>query len=394
MSSLEQLIRYESAHSRLAFRRELYRPDEDAAAVIDCLALANAAVSGRRYLFLGVDDLGAAGRNFVGVDERELGRFQKRFLALIAAAVEPALAVAVRAVAIDDRLIGYIRIKDCAAPPYLARRNVGTTLQAGAGFIRRGATNHPLQRADLQRMFGKAPAAPAAAGATSSIRIGFLGREPVERLSIPALPLNKLPSQIAAERLKSLIAARDQTRDVFGRTETQLGRLMHARLYGMDVPFEKHSDDSLLMSLGSITPDYRCADEHYIHEIRSHKLNLMLVNDTPTHLHDVFVRLSMPRVQGAGVAERIYTESENEPAPEGYPRIDVGPRTIQLEAELGVVYGKRSVRVLREPLRFWARDEVVGKTIPVDYEIRAAELDKPVTGNLAITIDRGELKSV
>ena len=396
MNSLEQLIRFESAHSRLAFRREIYRPDQDAEAIIDCLALANVDVSARCYLFLGVDDSRPGDRVLVGVDERELGSFKRRFLALIAESVEPALAVAVRAVAVDDRVIGYIRIKDCVSPPYLARRSFGEKLQTGAGFIRRGTTNHPLQRSDLQRMFGSASgsAPQATQRAASDIRIGFLAREPGERLTVAALPLNKLPSQIAAERLKSLLVARDQTRDAFGRTETQLARLTHARLFGMDVPFEKHSDSSLVTALGSIDADYRVADEHYLYEVRAHKLNLMLVNDTPTHLHQVVVRLSMPRIPGTGVAERIYTESEQEPPPEGYPRVTIGPRTVQIEAEIGTVYGERNVRVLREPLRFWARDEAIGKTIPVDYEIRADELDKPVMGNLAISVDRGELKSV
>ena len=61
MSTLEQLIRFESAHSRLAFRRDIYGAGQDAEAVIDCLALANADTSARRYLFLGVDDSGDAG---------------------------------------------------------------------------------------------------------------------------------------------------------------------------------------------------------------------------------------------------------------------------------------------------------------------------------------------
>lgn len=391
MATVEHLIRYESAYSGLSFRRGIYRREEDAEAVIDCLALANAEVQGRRYLVLGVDDAAGEGQRLVGVDRHELERFGRRLLKLIDTAVEPALSVAVRGVELDGRLIGYVRIKDCVSQPYLAKRAIGKALQTGSGYIRRGACNHPLQRSDLARMFAPSRRArrPAA-----KIRVSFLGREPIEHLTLPALALNKLPSELAAERLRSLLAAQKLSRDAFGRSETRIERLSHARLYGMDVPFEKRSQESLVMALDRAECDYRAADEHHMYEVRAHKLNLLLVNETQRRLHRVAVHLRIPLVQGVGVAARVYTESEGKLPPDGYPLVSFGRRVVTLSADLDTVFGQRSVPVFREPARFWAREEAVGKSITVEYEVRASELKEPVRGNLVLSIDKAALENV
>ena len=384
MSTLENVIRNKASHSGLAFRRSIYGPEDDAQVVIDCLAFANTELRGRRFLFFGVDDNDGAGRRIIGVDKSELKRFKRRFNQLIVDFIEPKLTATVRAVQVDDRVIGYIRIKDCSARPYLAKQSLGRALQEGVGYIRQGAKNYPLQRADMQRMFSRSEEA---VKSLPSIRIGFHGDEPIKRLTLPALALDELPSELAAEQLTSLLKARDQTRDVLGRTETQMSRLTHAKLYGMDVPFKKRSDDSLEMALKNVEGDFREADEHYMYEERSHKLNLIVVNDGDTNLHNAVLKISLPRMEGMDVADRIYTEDEAEPAPEGYPRIERGRRTVSLKVELGTLYAQRTVSAFREPARLLARQEAAGKAVPVDFALNAEELPEPIKGSLVIYID-------
>jgi hypothetical protein len=162
----------------------------------------------------------------------------------------------------------------------------------------------------------------------------------------------------------------------------------------MDIPFEKHSQESLVMALDRAKGDYRAADEHHMYEVRAHKLNLLLVNETQRRLHGVAVHLNIPLVKGVGVAERVYTESEDKLPPDGYPHVSLGRRAVTLSAELDTVFGQQSVPVFREPARVWAREEAVGKSITVEYEVRASELREPVRGNLVITIDKEPLKDV
>lgn len=391
MSTLENLVRYESPHSGLAFRPRIYGPDEDASIVADCLALANAELKGRRFMFLGVDDRGDQGRTLVGVGESELKRFKQRCARLLRACIEPELNAKVRGVTVDDRLVAYIRIKDCLSPPYLAKQDLGDALKAGVGFVRRGARNYPLQRSDMQQMFARSrevlPARP-------KIRIGFAGKEPIDRLTLPVLAVSKLPSQLAAERLTSLLAAHTQARDVFGRTETQFSRLVHAKLFGVDVPYRKRSDSSLVAALENVDSDYGAADRHYLYEVRAHKLNFMIANDGDSDLHNVQFRVSLPHTEGAGVADRVYTEAETEIAPDGYPVVVQGKRSVSLEAGLDTLYAGRSVRAFREPARFWVREAAGGAAVTVDYSLSADELAEPLGGGLVIYVDKASLKSV
>lgn len=390
MSTLEHLVRYESPHSGLELRRSIYGPDEAASAVIDCLALANADIKGRRFVILGVDEHDGE-RKLVGVDRREFDRFKRRFRELVRAHIEPRLEATVRALELDGRLIAYVRIKDCVSQPYLVRQDLGDSLRAGMGFVRRGARNYPLQRSDMQHMFARsqksAPAKPA-------IRIGFAGREPVEHVTLGVLGVSKLPSELAAERLKSLLAAHGEARDVFGHTETRLSRLVHARLYGVDVPYRKRSDSSLVAALENVETDFSAADRHYLYELRAHKLNFMIANDTDSDLCNARFRVTLPNTEGTGVAERIFTEDETEVAPDGYPRIESGSRTVSLETDLDTLYAGRSVRVFREPARLWLREAAAGKAVPVDYSLAADELSEPIRGSLIIYVDKAALKSV
>ena len=145
MTTLRDLILDEKPHSGLAFRETVYEPREDDQVIVDCLALANSDCRGRRYLFFGVDVYDEERRELVGVDRDELARFRQRFKRLIARYIEPELTATVRAVEIDECLVGYVRIDDCSAPPYLARRALGNRLQIGQGYIRRGSRNRPAR---------------------------------------------------------------------------------------------------------------------------------------------------------------------------------------------------------------------------------------------------------
>jgi Schlafen, AlbA_2 len=391
MSTLEHLVRYESPHSGLDFRRAIYRLDEDACLIADCIALANADIKGRRFVFLGVDERGAGDREIVGVDEHELKRFRQRFRDLARTSIEPAVNATVRALRVDGQLIAYIRIKDCVLQPYLAKQDLGAGLKAGMGFVRRGARNCPLQRSDMQRMFAKSrealPPKPA-------IRIGFAGKEPISEITLAVLNVGKLPSQLAAERLEGLLSAHSEARDVFGRTETRLSRLVHARLYGMEVPYRKRSDSSLVSALATVDADFSAANSHYLFEVRAHKLNFLIANGGDSNLHQARFRVTLPAIEGIGVADRIYTEDETEIAPDGYPRIESTPRTVSLEADLDTLYAGRSIRAFREPARLWVREEAGGKAVPVDYALYADELSDPVEGSLVIYVDEASLKSV
>lgn len=392
MSSIENTIRFESASSGVTFRKVLYGRDEAAAAVMDCIALANADLKAqRRYLFLGVDDVPGGERRLTGVDRSELARFKRRFLALVAESIEPAPIVAVRGLEIDGRMIGVVRLKECHQLPYLTKKPIAGKLPAGVGFIRRGARNMALTRSDLQRMFA---AQPAAQPQSMPIEIGFPDTGLGDRICLPVLRLRKLPSELAAEQLKGMLAARDKAREAFGRTETQFHRLMHAKYFGLDAPFESHTDESLMHALKRVKKDNKLADRHYKYEVRAHKLGLVAANRHEADFHDLSLRLTITRIPGIGVAGKIYTGIEDAPDTDGYPQVRADDRRIVIETEIASLQSGRQVSLFREPVRFWTREEAASKTVDIDYELSADELDTPICGTLHIDIDPESLRSV
>lgn len=109
-------------------------------------------------------------------------------------------------------------------------------LPAGSGWIRRGTKVFPLLRADLQRIFEAKLATKSSVEVTP--RVGFPGDEPQGEVSLPALGLDELPSAVAAAKLRNVLEAKESARAVLGRTETHLSRLVHARVFGVDEPYE------------------------------------------------------------------------------------------------------------------------------------------------------------
>ena len=392
MSSLEHLIRYESAGSGLAFRKAIYGPDEDARIVMDCLALANADLKDRaRYLFLGVEDNVGGERELPGVDKQELVGFERRLGRLLSETVEPELSSSVRGVRVDDRLVGFICLEKCVDTPYLTKRPLSDSLPAGVGFVRRGARNMPLQRGDMQRMFAVNASRQQK---VASIHIGFPGTPPLDQISLPVLETRKLPSELASARLRSMLEAKEQARDLYGRTQTRFSRLMHARLYGADTPYESLSDDTLRTQLDSVGQDFGAADDHYRFEVRAHKINLIVVNESDSDIHNARLCLTMPRIDDAGLAARVYLETVDELPSDGYPEITESTRTYTIEAGLGTLFRQYRTQAFREPPRFWAREGAAGKAVPIDYELFADELDRSIKGSLVIYIEPATLKSV
>jgi hypothetical protein len=191
-----------------------------------------------------------------------------------------------------------------------------------------------------------------------------------------------------------MLAARDKAREAFGRTETQFHRLMHTRFYGVDTPFEAHSDESLILALGNVADDNRAADDHYRYEVRSHRLGLVVANRDERDYHEVALRLSLTRIPGVGVAGRVYTEAHNAPMTDGYPAVTRTRERIIVQAAIGTLPAGRQVNAFRESPRFWARQEAASKSVSIDYELTADALPAPVTGTLFIDVEPESLRSV
>ena len=391
MSQLDHLLRLETANSALAFRQHAYGASDRSELLADLLSLANASASGARFLFVGVrDDLGGE-RQFVGVTEAAWAE-QNRVLEAIAEAIDPPLAVAARVLQIDGTRIGMLCLATCDDPPYLLTERAGDGLVPGTGWVRRGAQRLPLLRADLQRLFGLK-----SRNGVFDLRIGFGPGLPAsacrgldaevlrDEIVLDVMPLDAMPSVAAAEKLRKLLEAKVSTRDVLGRTATNIARLTHARLFGTDAPFQQQGDDTLRARIMGTAEEHRLADQHYEFEVRAHPLQLLVRNASDTPLMGATIAIKMPRIDGLGVSQEYYPVRDGQPTREGYPVVRMSERTIEIQTQIGIAANGTSP-AFQEPPRLWLREAAAGKTIPVDCSVHARDLSEPVRETLLIRV--------
>jgi hypothetical protein len=381
MDRLTSLVSYEPANSALAFRERVWT--DRAELLRDVLALANAEVTGPRFLFIGVRDGVGAKRALVGLGPDAIADLKKTLAPLIANAIEPPLTIGVRALTVAGAALAFVCLTECDDPPYLLRKSVAG-LAAGSGWQRRGTQQARLLRSDLRRLFERR-----AAGTIRTIdaRVGFAGVSLLDDLELPVLELDALPSALAAQRLRRLLEAKSDARETLGRTVTHLERLVHARLFGAERTYESHSDESLKLLIDNAELEYRAADEHYSFEIRAHKLDLAVRNSSNVALANAMLRLELPRIAGIGVAAKLYSPTGTQPpAAAAYPLVSAGARTIEIEGELGTIPAVTTLRAFREPPRLWVRAAALGKTIPLDYTLHARELREPLRDTLVIRV--------
>lgn len=382
MGQLEDLVRFESANSGLAFRERAYRADEQSDLLRDLIALANAAVTGPRFLFLGVADTPGGERRIVGLPPEDWSGLNNRLAASIAAMIEPAPKLAARALELDGVLVGMLCLTACADPPYLLSVNATSELPAGGGWVRRGTKVAPLLRADLKRMF-EAKTASTASG--FALEVGFAGDSPQNEITLPVLELDALPSAVAAAKIRKLLEVQQDAKSALGRTATGLSRLMHAQLFGVDRGYVSHSDDSLRAQIGRTADEHRAADQHYTYELRAHKINFVVRNAGDKPLDDVTMHVKVPRIDAMGIADRIFAAT-GAVEDADYPLIRSGAHGFQIEGQLDALAPGDSRQIFRQPPRLWARAGAAGKTLPIAVTVHARELREPLRETLILRL--------
>jgi hypothetical protein len=383
MAKLEDLVLYESANSAISFREQAYAPADAARFLRDAIALANADVAGPRFLFIGVRDVAGGERTLPGISAEASSAMRRTLPALLARAVEPPLKIELKSLKIRDARVTMLCISDCDDAPYLLRRRVAG-LPAGIGWIRRGTQQTQLTRSDLQRLFAQrlASSTPGV-----DVEIAFAGEPPRHELELPVLPIEQLPSAAAAGRVHKMLEAKTTAKEVLGTMETRMSRLLHAKIFGIDQPYESHSDESLRLMIGASKDEHAAADRHYELAVRAHKLELVARNRSDVALESVVLRLRLPNLTGIGVADRLYAPAGvDAEAAAAYPLVRVGKRVIDIEADIGPLAAGETVAVFREPPRLWLREAAAGKSIAIDYTLNARELREPIRDSLVIRI--------
>jgi hypothetical protein len=385
--NLRDIIGKGKADSALAFRDRAYSKGEQVELLCDLNAIANAEGSGTRFLCLGVSDDPGVERAFPGVSRRAWAWTREVVPRLVAQVIEPQPRVSMLDIELGAAMVGVICLDDCDDQPFLFNRRASSLITPGSGWIRSGTQRRPLLRKDLLRIFEAKFSAPAA---STEARVGFQGRVPREDITLPVLPLEALPSALAARRLEKMLEARQLSKAVLGRTDTHIARLVHAQVSNQAQAYQSHGTTTLRKLLLQAPQEHASADQHYQYEVRAHKLNLLISNLTDHDLVELTLLLKIPLREGISVADRIHVAAGEKPPPPGrYPLVDLSQRLATVQMEAIAVPRGATVEAFREPLRLCLREAAAGSSIAASYSLHGRGLNGAVRGTLTIFVTGG-----
>ncbi len=386
MTRLEELIYRESADETLAFRPTQYYRHDHEVLLKDVMAMANAPAEGRRLIVVGVRDQGKGARQLIGI-AAEAFVDRKVYRCLARDFVEPPLELDYLRYELDGIQLGLLVVPEGTDRPYVMKRDFSPGLRAGDAWIRHGRRQTRLGRAQMEAIYAEKFAATAVHG---EIQVGFPGAVPQTELELEVRCFDRAPSQLAAEKIRAALAARQRADAILGPDDTSIGRLMHAQQFSSDVPYEARGADTLRQNLRDVPRMLRQEDLHYRFEEQAHRVNLCLYVGGTQSLRDASIVLEMPRMKGAAVADRLHFSPAGGPARDPaqarptYPTVHYLPERIRIAEHIGDVPHHLLRTVFAEPLRLALSARVQGRTLPLTYRLYGRNLREPVAGTLHI----------
>lgn len=384
----ESILKLPADSPNLVFRFEPFGRSHNEQLIREILGLANADIGGDRYLVFGVHH-DAGERKIVGLTDGDFDTLRedlKRARQLI----EPELTISAIREEVGEHQLGALEIKTCENPPYISKRDVSDGMRRGECWIREHGNLRPAARDDFDRMYGKMPAAPAAATEkVVRVVVGFNGQVDNTELQAKVPDASNPPSKRASERFQRAIEAKQSAQSVFGADDTSMGRLVDAQMQAAGTPIIAGGMDTMVEGFNAGADDRKEADRYYFYEENALKVNLSILNTGDDTLEDAHLELTLPRTPEFDIAEQIYSapgsaQSSMESELIGYPEVLRGDKGAKVSQPLGALHPDKPAEVFQTQLRLAVRPGMRGKKVALRYAITAQNLAAPITGRVTI----------
>ena len=385
MDGLARIVGTATPSTAMQFRSAAYGKDGIEAFLRDVLALANAAADGPRYIVTGIS-FDAAGRKSVNAIDRSDFSGKPSYALLVRDYIEPAIQISHKPVRVDGYQVGVFEIGECQEAPYMMRIDFSETLRRGDAFARFRNKAVKLGRSQLRSLFEKQFRDAVSA---AQIEVGFPGDIVHKDLKLLTHDLRELPSALASAKLSELIESKQKVQVT--ATNTFVSRLMHARVFGSDIPYEERSTTQLLNELEEIERRYEDEDHHFLFDEHATKLQLIVINHGQEAIRDASLKLVMPRHPEFRVATELPKISrdggfvERRPGEQGaYPDVTVRDKSVQVVASLGDLPEGAPVDVFERHLRVCAGDALRGRRLGIQYSLSGQNLRAAAEGTLRL----------
>lgn len=356
--------------------------------------MANADVDGERYIIVGVDYKNSNDRVLVGINKNDFidsAIYQQ----LIIENIEPQINFDYFSHEINGICFGIFRIINCDNQPYMMKKDQ-KNLKKGQWFIRKGDSQFPFTREDLDRIIAKKIGLKKFSG---KVNIYFSGSAQSQEIILPVAYEIELPSEKAAKKIQAII---DEKKSLGQQPSEQFSCLKYIPVIsfpGTYVPYEQRSIEELERTLVNIKETYKEDDYYEFFELRSHKLNITIINEGDEYIEDATFQIDINKVAGFRVLDKIYKKPEHNLASSfkipdfnlGYPEIEYN------ETFTRIIQSKKGLRswnikhlipdeVFIEPLRILLQKNLAGEILELKCKLYGKNLKEPIEEILKIKV--------
>lgn len=388
--NLEDCILYENENSGLDFKAIQYKKNKFSDLLIDVIAMANADISGERFIIIGVNHHTSGERDILGINEKFID--SATYQQLINENIEPELKIEYSPLKIKNCKVGIFKILDCHEQPYMMKKDYNT-VRKGDSFIRKGTHQTRITRNDLDRIFSKKLTKNNFDG-----KIDLFFKDTNSNLKvISAIDELQYPSDIAAEKIQKLIRQKEKD----SRSENDLTGLRIKSFPSVlgYTSYEERDLETLKKNLKDIKETYREEDLHYLFEQKGEKINIIILNNGDKYLEDASIQIKIKKDEGFAIADRIYEKPIQrnildpasafiEPSFDSinYPSLNEDKNYYMFFENLKNLRHLIPTDVFDVPIRIVAGQQLIGKDILFDCKLFGKNLIKPIEFNLNLKI--------
>ncbi|NLR60727.1 ATP-binding protein [Chitinophaga polysaccharea] len=380
--NLEDIIRYDPESVYVDFKREEYRKEKYYALIKDIVSMANANFKGSRYIIIGVD-LSNGERTYPGIKGPLVD--SAIYQNLVHEKVEPEIDLKYYSYQFEGVQLGIMEISGCDNQPYMLKNEL-QPLKKGDSFIRKGSTQLPFMRSDLDKIWANRMHDQSFKG---DVEVLFKENK-TDKLIVKAVRDFMLPSEKAATQIRDEVANID--RKTFNNIEDIL--IGNIREYLRETgKYSNMSKDELKSKLATVKQDYAEHDLYDLHEVKSTKINFTVKSLGEQYIEDSTIKIYIDKQPGLHVALDEYTNPKNKMFEfksrfdPDYPKVWIEGNQYCVEVNLPSIKHLVPLQLFEVDLRITFLQELKGKSVPLSFEIAGKNLKTPIKKVLNILVE-------
>lgn len=322
MHDIDDLINFHNECEFLDFKQEEYNELNKPHLIKDVLAFANAAITGSRYIIIGVKKNNGNTELFNIESKLDSANIQQ----YIHANITPELSIDYTPHQYKGYNLMVITINAPDLQPYMIEKDVlykkgGICLKANECWVRKGSYQVVASRKDFDRMYSQSLKIDVL---KKKLNITFAGVTS-DFLTLNALKKLDLPSRKNEKELKKIIEEKEEL-----QKNNPMAYQLSIRnpMFPWDGTSYKERDlETLRKNLKNVAKTYQDEDYYTIFEKHGYRLNLEIFNSGDNYLEDATIELRIPNHDRLLVADRIHYLDQ----PRSNPLLPSRPRTISYE---------------------------------------------------------------